>query len=388
MRSVHQQSRVPKLPHLFLLPLPPLFWSPQVLYSSIASNLDTLVISKLVRLQQVMISAAVFNETAAQLQAPSSFHSHFPYAPIILLTFKRIVSVVYRVYSNDILSELLVKICEMNVLNLLPTLVGDGEEEHDKQEATALQAAKVPFAPLLWKESLVDLTKQTFRTELVRLYPALATVYGKTLRPEMTQPTSRDHHSMPMSRLLKLFQHPISEVREGVLLGSLDSFVEITELDVCGSQDLPTKNVLIASFLTLARGSETQDQSFLTLLFRRIITEFEPPILQITLQLILEYVPLPPPLLLPLTACSISLWTPFSSLDEDTKEDCLNSFRTLLQVSCGTYDPDTMLDFLDQTIDKSTRSRFVEQEPSNPPEEETSLTIAPTMAASYALQVL
>jgi hypothetical protein len=249
-----------------------------------------------------MISAAVSNENSAG--SSSSVLSHFPYAPVILLTFKRIVSVVYRVYSNDILSELLIKICEMNVSNLLPAPAAPAagkeaekmqEEEQDEEDidiernattAVALQAAKIPFAPLLWKESLIDLTKQTFRSELLKLYPTLSPVYGKTLRPEMTQPSSPDHHSLlSMPRLLKLFQHPTSEVREGVLVGALDSFVEITELDLSG-QDLPTKSALIVAFLDLAKG---HSESFLTLLFRRIITELEPPILQITLQLILKY---------------------------------------------------------------------------------------------------
>jgi hypothetical protein len=68
----------------------------------------------------------------------------------------------------------------------------------------------------------------------------------------------------------------------------------------------------------------------------------------------------------------------------------LSSFRTLLQVACGTYDPDTLLDFLDQTIDKSTRSKFTELEITKTAaagEDDSLLTIAPTMAASYALQV-
>jgi hypothetical protein len=84
-------------------------------------------------------------------------------------------------------------------------------------------------------------------------------------------------------------------------------------------------------------------------------------------------------------SCSISLWNPFSSLDEDTKEDCLSSYHTLMQVCCGIFDPETMLDFMDQTMDKSTRTRFIE---SDAPKDDSLLTIAPTVAASYALQVI
>lgn len=218
-----------------------------------------------------MISVAVSLE---QHSAARGTLSYFPYPPIILLTLKRIVSVVYLLHPCDIVTELLVKICDMNVSCLF-------DISFEKIENVALHPSKFPFAPLLWKESLVDLTKSAFRNQLLQIYPGIRALY-KNHKFDFAQ--SAFSHSV--SDLIKLVQHPISEVREGVLVGCLDAFTELTELDVSGADDVPTKNTLVSSFLGTA--GEADGDSFLTMLFRRILAESEPPVLQLTLQLILR----------------------------------------------------------------------------------------------------
>jgi hypothetical protein len=236
-----------------------------------------------------MISAAVSLENSA-LAHGSTPVSSFPYAPVILLTFKRIISLVYQMNSHDIMAELLIKVCEMNV-----SILFDGPMESDYDETEegdrSRGAAKIPFAPLLWKESLVDLTKETFRSKFLSLFPELREVYFPALSHTAPVVESAASYQYSMPDLLQLIHHPISEVREGVILGCLDSLTEITELEDAGlsskSEKLPSKSTLILSFLTLASNTKVlQNQSFLTVLFRRITTEVEPPILQITLQLI------------------------------------------------------------------------------------------------------
>lgn len=81
------------------------------------------------------------------------------------------------------------------------------------------------------------------------------------------------------------------------------------------------------------------------------------------------------------------MWIPFTSLDDDTKEDCLNTFGSLIQISCGTYQPDTILDFLDPTIDKSTKFSKFDEVLIDETNDITLPTFAPTISASYSLQV-
>jgi hypothetical protein len=250
------------------------------------------VIPKLIRLQQVMISAAVSRENSDLPSKTPIPSMSFPYAPIILLTLKRIVSIVYQMDSRDLLAELVIKVCEMNVSILFDDPIeGSMIGEEERGGNLSLSASKIPFAPLLWKESLVDLTKEIFRSELLRLYPPLRDLYFPNLSSHGAPVEKPASYHFSMSDLLQLIHHPISEVREGVILGCLNSLTDLTELEESqlSSEQLPSKPALVHSFLALASGDSkfNKGQSFLTILFRRITTETEPPILQITLQLIL-----------------------------------------------------------------------------------------------------
>lgn len=150
----------------------------------------------------------------------------------------------------------------------------------------SISASHIPFAPLLWKESLIDLVSKSFKYELMKQYPELSSLYYSKEYIEKLKLLPLHQYSLKF--LLTLIDHPVSEVREGFIQGFMEIFNDISQLDTSSSENLPTNKILILSLLSLAGLSETgQYQSFITILFRRIVIETEPPVLQITLQLLL-----------------------------------------------------------------------------------------------------
>jgi hypothetical protein len=249
----------------------------EIFYANIVNEVSSIVVPKLVRLQQAMVSVAIEEENES---SATVLRKYFPFAPAILIILKRIVAVVHQMSCSDLTTELLTKICEMNISILLDSSHVDVLLHSDVGGNISIPASRIPFAPLLWKESLIDLVGQVFKNELSRQYPALRIL--KTFSS-----SGLSHFSL--SSLLHLINHPISEVREGVILGCLAALSDISRLDTSILEDLPPNKVLVLSYFSLSGRTENDRyKSFFTILLQRAIIEMEPPILEITLQLTLR----------------------------------------------------------------------------------------------------
>mmetsp|Transcript_4584 Transcript_4584/g.7008 ORF Transcript_4584/g.7008 Transcript_4584/m.7008 type:complete len:1008 (+) Transcript_4584:2-3025(+) len=332
----------------------------ELYFSRIVDDISKLVVPQLLHLQQAMVSFAGSMENEGLVLNGVSLT--FPYPPSVILTFERLVRVVHKMVPNEITTELLVKVCEMGIAELLDGMnvkVGAG---HD--------VFCVPMLPLLWKECLEDLVDATF-SYVLNGKNGMDSHAGVDSDESPTKPLA-GLDMIPLCHLLSLVDHPISEVREGILRGCLRAFNTLTS----GINTSPSAHTICAKvrdYIYASRtGTETEATAgnIIDVLLRRCMQEAEPPILEVTLELL----------------SSITLWVPFSALEDlQTKENCLDSVSVLLQIACGTYSPDTMLDFLDPTVHSS--ATLVSCVATNV-EREGDIRVAPTTSASFALQVL
>lgn len=190
---------------------------------------------------------------------------------------------------SDITIELLIKLCEMNTSILFDSTYEDVLSHSEVGGNISISASHIPFAPLLWKESLIDLVGKSFKYDLMKQYPDLSSFfYPKEYIDKLELLPS---HQYSLKFILSLIDHPVSEVREGVIQGYMNIFNDIAQIDTSKNEKLPSTKTLILSLLSLAGSTENgQYQSFITILFHRIVIETEPPILQFTLQLLLMLV--------------------------------------------------------------------------------------------------
>ena len=171
----------------------------------------------------------------------------------------------------------------------------------------------------------------------------------------------------------------VSEVREGVITGCFKILENVLEL--CETNPILTsqknKNFLFNNLFicyhqvdSARQISHSEDEvGLLNQLLRRFLQESEPPILEANLQLMEEM---------------SSVMSFVNLTDVSTQEAFTDAIPQLLQVVCGTYRPDTLLDFMDPTIRTAYTSTSHLQE-----EEETEHSnIAPTMSAAYAINLL
>lgn len=231
-----------------------------------------------------------------------------PFAPIILLTFERVVKLVYDVNPSHITTELLIRTCEMNIAVLIAAVT---ENSSHKAEADAIQYSRIPFTPLLWKECLTDLIDMSFFLALKRKNSgkkgaAPGKNESKTAEGGSEAEASKDatraetsekkkappvQPSVPVCVMLRLLNHPISEVREGVMLGCLNSLTKIT-YNPSKSDDAIRSDVAVFLELALPQGEcgdemgDDDSVDFILSLLRRCLAEHEPPILEIATQLL------------------------------------------------------------------------------------------------------
>lgn len=269
----------------------------QAIFAVIERKISDMVVPQVIQLQQAIIAVAVEAERQYRKQKMSNTASNsfdLPFAPVILLTFKRVVKLVYDVVPPSLVTtELLVRTCEMNIAVLI---AGVSERGAAKAEADALQFSRIPFTPLLWKECLTDLVDISFFLAMEKKSrPATKKIisYGEPVEevPADVSPKKpiRVSPSLPIFALMRLLNHPISEVREGILLGSINALSRI----ISSSKPNVSIRADVSKYLelTLAPGSVDENSQdapveFILALLRRCLVEREPPILEVTMQLL------------------------------------------------------------------------------------------------------
>jgi hypothetical protein len=270
----------------------------QALFAVIVKRVTELVVPQVVKLQQAIIAVAVEAERQHRKHKSSQISAmlDLPFAPVILLTFKRVVKLVYDVTpSSNVTTELLVRTCEMNIAVLIAATTEHGAAN---AEADAVQFSCTPFTPLLWKECLTDLADISFfltmnkqtRSASKSLSSEQSPVEGGSMLPDGPQrKVARVSASVPIFALMRLLSHPVSEVREGILLGCANALERITS--PTRSDAAIRADVSKYLELTLAPGSvdeegEDAPVEFILAILRRCLVEREPPILELTMQLL------------------------------------------------------------------------------------------------------
>lgn len=189
--------------------------------------------------------------------------------PSLHIVFLRIIRTVYSLLDSfddftsslralDIAQCLLLGECRV-VLRplLLPKSVKEDEEENDV----------LPYAPVSYREALLDLTFFSLQ-EACNKHPTAAPV--EMQEDERNGPFS----TCPLPLLLPLLFHPVSEVREGILLGCLKAVSLISSTSMVPSLLDRTIQYLLHSM------------GLLESLLQRAARELEPPIRSLTLHLI------------------------------------------------------------------------------------------------------
>lgn len=183
----------------------------------------------------------------------------------------------YSICPNEDMTELLIRTCEMSVVMLM------GDQSAAEDEDQSLRLSHLPFAALLWKESLVDLVFTRFTLILGKSSKRLDSV-----------------SSFSLPSLLRLINHCTSEVREGVLVGcslALEKAISLVTVPSATHVQIDFIDLFVQSTQVNEASNEKEGApvsgrdkySFLMLLLRRCIGETEPPILEITLQLLCRY---------------------------------------------------------------------------------------------------
>ena len=269
----------------------------KIFFSAIVEKVADLIVPQLVALQQVVIAVAVQGERdhhRKQKGGQISSLLDIPFAPVILLTFERVVKLVYDIWPSHVTTELLVRTCEMNIAVLIASVT---ERGNPKAEADAVTYSRIPFTPLLWKECLRDLVIMSFVLAKRKIVgPSKAHVVpapGESSASAAVASTKKEPRvtaSVPIFALVRLLNHPISEVREGVMLGIDEALRSIVD-DNAISHHL--KRSAVERFIELTfppgSGDDNVDEApadFISLLLRRCLIETEPPIMELTMQLL------------------------------------------------------------------------------------------------------
>lgn len=123
----------------------------------------------------------------------------------------------------------------------------------------------LPYAPVLYREGMIDLTyyslSQSHKMDVSRLESAFKDPFS----------------TYPAQELLELLSHPISEVREGILLGCQRALLLVSS-DESKSSSSATQDPF-GSYLLLRT-------ELLERLISRLVLETEPPLRHLVLQLL------------------------------------------------------------------------------------------------------
>ena len=185
--------------------------------------------------------------------------------PSLHIVFLRILRTILTLLSNyddtsssntavNIAKCLLLGECRV-VLRPILHSINSGQEEKDV----------LPYEPVLYREAGLDLTFLSLQWSSRNR--ALA---AQAEEDEKNSPFS----TYPVSILLSLLSHPLSEVREGVLLGCLKA-VSLTSSTAADSSD---NSQAVKQFL--------QSTGLFEILLQRAAKELEPPLRSLSLQLI------------------------------------------------------------------------------------------------------
>lgn len=302
--------------------------------------------------------------------------TEFP--PAILLTLTRIFRMAYNILNTDATKQALEELCKICFSDLL-----EGSEFSSKlvslgkRSQFALDKSRIPMNPLLWKECITDLVQFSGEKVISELIKVLSQDNGSAIDSENLPGTTRE--ALSTFYVLKQFlEFPVSEVREGVIIGCVKILNTVTDLFQTHeslTKSMENKNFLFNNiFVCYHQNSDARQIShsedevgLLNQLLRRFLQETEPPILEANLELLEQ----------------MSTVLPFVNLgDVSTQEAFTDSIPQLLQVVCGTYRPDTLLDFMDPT----TRTAFTSGDMVD--DENEYFSIAPTMSAAYAINIL
>jgi hypothetical protein len=204
-----------------------------------------------------------------------------PFSPTIMIVYLRIISLVHALITSDITATMLVTTSHMCIEDVLAC--------DNISQSIAIQ---LPSAPLLWKEGLVEYT-------FMNLMESESHLYGHSNKKR------NQHNDLVMTSIFYLLESPVSEIREGVLQGiyryikHMDiphNVVENVENTVVGPTSGIMLNLLgenakvhgVGDNINQIRTHVILDEKYdiLQRLLRRISFEIEPPLVEISLQLL------------------------------------------------------------------------------------------------------